>query len=335
MKLRYFKPLFLFVMIICLLVTNSFCRGNVTVQAEEPSKLVLTIAQGYGATLWLLYAEAIARYIQEERPESLITTIPGGCDTNISLLQKGEVDFAISAADSANNAIHGWESFSEPVSLESVATVACLHFGSAHFVILDNLDLKSIEEIKDKKFPLKLAVGRRGDGGEMAARRILAEYGINYEDIEKWGGKIVYFGFEDATRMMADGKINALIIQSVVPLTPLTELSMKRAFKILPIRDGIIEELANEFNYTIGIIPAGSYKGVTEDIPTICVANGLFANANLDEDTVYLVTRAILNNMASFRQVHNLVKDITTDFMEQEIVFPLHPGAKRAYQELE
>lgn len=334
MKQRKLKPIFLFVLITCLLLIYNVYNTKVTVQAKESSNLDLTIAHGSSATVWILYTEAIARYIQEENPGSFVTSIPGGSDTNISMLQKGEVDFAISAADSANNAINGWGPFSEPVSLDSINSIACFHYARAHFVISDSLDIESIEEIKEKKLPLKLAVGKRGEGGEIAARRILAEYGISYKDIEKWGGKIVYFGFGDATRMMADGQINAFITQSVVPLAQLTELSMKRDFKILPIRDDIIGKLVNEFDYALGVIPAGSYKGVTEDIATICVANGLFASANLDEQTVYSVTRAIINNIDSLRQVHSLVKDITIEFMAQEMAFPLHPGAKRAYQEL-
>lgn len=328
------KNIFLFTLITCLLINGNLFYKDTSILAKEPHHIDIAIAHGGSAAgNWLLLAEGIAGILREELPDISITVVPGGSDTNIALLQRREIDLGLSATDSANNAINGRGSFSEPVSLDSVNSIACFYYSKIHFVVLNNVNISSIEEIKEKKIPLNISVGRRGSGMEIGANRIFSEYGITYEDIEKWGGKVLYFGMNDSIRMLADGQLNAYIALGVVPLTELVELSMKRSFKMLPIKDEIIEKMANDFNYIKSIIPLGSYDDFMEDMLTIGPASGLFASADLDEETVYLITKALIKNINRLRQIHNQLKDITPEFMSQEMVFPVHPGAKRAYNE--
>lgn len=322
-----------FILIALLFTAGSGINNKETVVfAKDPQSLNLMIA-ATSAGPWLLYAEGIAGIIRKEIPNTNITIIPGTSDVNVAMLYRGEVDLAISSTDSTNNAIHGWEGFPEPIPINSVNTIACLGLSRFHFVVLGSLGINSIEEIKEKKIPLKISVGRRGSGVEMGTRRILEEYGITYEDIENWGGSILHFGYADQHRMILDGQLNSYTALSPVPMVELIELSMKREFKILPIRDDIIAKMVKEFNYIEDNIFAGSYKGQEEEIPTFCVASGLLVSGDMDEQSVYSITRALVNNIDILSQVHSQLKDITPEFMSQEMVFPLHPGAKHAYQE--
>ncbi len=323
---------FMLILLFVFILGHSILSRSTFIQAQVAQILDLTIAHSGGEGPWMLIAEGIAGIIRDGVPGCEVTTIPGGSDANIARLQNGEVDLAISAIDSANNAKNGWGSFSEPVPLDSVNTIACFYLAKSQFVVLNTVGINSIEEIKEKKIPLKISVGKRGSGMEIGAARILTEYGITYKDIENWGGRVVYFSPAESIRMMGNGQLNAFLLQSVVPFTSLTELSLKRDFKILPIRKEYIENMIAKFDYAFGTIPKGSYKGVTEDIPSIAIANGVFASGKLDEQTVFLITKALIDNIERLRQIHSQIENITPEFMAQEMVFPLHPGSKRAYQ---
>lgn len=325
------------VFIVFLLFMTNGCvlaNGEEILQDQENYDISLTIAGGSNVSgSWYMFAEGIAEIIRKELTGSNITVVPGGSDANIAMLQRGDIDLAITATDSADNAINGWGAFSEPISLSDVKAIARLYDSKIQFVVLDNLKINSIEEIIEKKVPLKLSVGLRGSGMEIGAKRIFEEYGITLKDIEDWGGSVTYFNQSESIRMLGDGQLNAYIASSVVPLTDLTELALKRNIKILSIPDNVIDNLVEDFNYMPGIITKGTYRGITEDIKTVCVTNGIFASGKLDEQVAYLVTKALVDNMDDLRQIHSRISNITTSYMNKTMVFPVHPGAQRAYQE--
>ncbi|HOR43042.1 MAG TPA: TAXI family TRAP transporter solute-binding subunit [Atribacterota bacterium] len=332
---KNFSLKFLFLFLITLVVFHNFnyaiCMENS--QNNKADSLSLMIAHASPGGSWHLFAEGVAEIIRKELPESNITVIPGGSDQNFVLLQKGEVDLAISATDSADKAINGWETFLEPIPMTDVNSLMRLFDSSMQIIVLESVGINSIEEIKEKKIPLKLSIGPRGSGMDIGIRRIFEEYGMTLDDIQSWGGKIVNFNQGESMRMVADGQLNACIILSAVPNADLVELAMKRKLKILPIREDVINNLVREHGYTAGIIPKDVYKGITADIPTLCVVNGFFVSGKLDEHITYLITKALIDNIDNLRQIHSLIKDITVDYMDSDMVFPMHPGAKRAYQE--
>lgn len=332
---KHIFPKIIFLVMVILFISNGFilATGLEVLQNDKLTFKSLMIAHGTTGSSWHPFAEGIAEIIRKEIPGSNITVIPGNSDPNLAMLKRGEIDLAISTTDSANTAISGWEGFPEPISLNEVNSIARLYDAKIQFVVLDNVGINSIEEIKAKSLPLKISVCLRGTGMEIGARRILGEYGMTFEDIEKWGGRVVYYSQSESIRMMGDGQINAYVALSAVPLVNLTELALKRDFKILPIRDDIIEKLVNLYNYTPGIIPAGTYKGLREDISTICVTNGLFASGSINEQTAYLITKSLLNNIEMLRRIHSQISQITPEFMNKKMVFPVHPGAQRAYEE--
>ncbi len=322
--------LFLLTILGCNRTDNQPATGH----DEKNPTMTLTIAYGEGTgVMWNLVAESVAQLIREEYPGSRVTAITGSSDGNLARLQRGEIEMAISATDSANIALNGQEVFTKPIPLEDVKSIAQLYYAKLHLVVLSRFEVNSIEEIKEKKLPLKISVGSRGSGIERGARRILEKYEITYEDIENWGGKVIFVGHSDSARMMGDGQLNASFGLSAVPMSSLTELAMKRDFKLLPFREDVIEMMIEEFDYSPGIIHAGAYKGLAEDIPTISVGNGIFASGKLDEQAAYLITKTLIDNIDRLRQIHRQVSDITAESMNQQMVYPVHQGAQRAYQQ--
>ena len=332
---KLFSRIFILISFLMIIINVYFSAScEETTQNQKNHSISILVAGSANVSgSWTIMAEGIAEIIREELTGSNITVVPGGSDQNLAMLKNGDVDLAITATDSAESAVNGWGPFSTPIFLNEVQTIASLYDSKIQFVVLDSVKINSIEEIKEKRIPLKLCVGRIGSGMEMAARRIFEEYGITFKDIESWGGKISYFSQTESIRMLGDGQLNAFINSSIVPLADLTELALKRDFKILPIPDDIIDKLVKKYNYTSGVIVKGTYKGVTEDILTLSVANGLFASGKLDDQKVYLISKALSDNIESLRQIHSQLNNITIDYMNRDIVFPIHPEAQRAYQE--
>ena len=59
--------------------------------------------------------------------------------------------------------------------------------------------VNTFKELVDTKYPIKLSVGVQGSSIELLMRNIFAYYGVTYEDIASWGGKIEYLNIGDAS----------------------------------------------------------------------------------------------------------------------------------------
>ena len=85
----------------------------------------------------------------------------------------------------------------------------------------------------------------------------------------------------------------------------------------------------------IGIlIPGSLFKGmVGKDIPTVTECNELTVRADLDEDTVYKLTKAFIENLDDIRKGCATWADCTPEKAAKDTGAPMHPGAVRYYKE--
>jgi hypothetical protein len=80
--------------------------------------------------------------------------------------------------------------------------------------------------------------------------------------------------------------------------------------------------------YTTGEIPAGTYPGVEEAVPTVAVINWIVALESLDDDVVTTLLSMLADDRASLEQVHAMAKQIDLDRLVDSPI-PLHPAAVR------
>ncbi|MBQ8091195.1 MAG: TAXI family TRAP transporter solute-binding subunit, partial [Pyramidobacter sp.] len=80
-------------------------------------------------------------------------------------------------------------------------------------------------------------------------------------------------------------------------------------------------------------IPAGTYSGQKEDVHTVGLPMILFTRKNVDEDTVYELTKTICENAGFLKTVHSSFKTFDPNTMHLGAGIDLHPGALRFYRE--
>lgn len=92
---------------------------------------------------------------------------------------------------------------------------------------------------------------------------------------------------------MQDGHIDAACNVLAVPASSIIEMTTSMKLAYVNISDDILETLqATEPYFVRKVIPAGTYDGQTEDINTITCKAALYCRADLDEETVYQITKA-------------------------------------------
>jgi len=96
--------------------------------------------------------------------------------------------------------------------------------------------------------------------------------------------------------------------------------------------DQLVEE--NPY-YRIATIPGGMYRGNPDDVTTFGVGATFVTHERVPEEMVYVVAKAVMENIEDFRGLHPAFANLQVEEMVQDgLSAPLHPGAQRAYEEL-
>jgi uncharacterized protein len=80
-------------------------------------------------------------------------------------------------------------------------------------------------------------------------------------------------------------------------------------------------------------IPANTYKGVTQDVPTVAVNAVLIVGNQLKPEMVYHLTKALFENQAELASAHAKGKEVSLKYAVQGVSVPFHPGAVKYYKE--
>ena len=70
------------------------------------------------------------------------------------------------------------------------------------------------------------------------------------------------------------------------------------------------------------------------DVPTVVVPNLLLVKDNMDGNTACVLTKALFDHKPDLVKANKAANDISLDTARQTSPVPLHPGAKKALDEL-
>lgn len=248
----------------------------------------------------------------------------GASKANIYLVNDGEADLAIVQNDVMDYAYNGTDLFAEEGAATGFNTVAALYAEVCQ--VVSTGDIQSIEDLKGKR----VSVGDAGSGVEFNARQILEAYGISFDDIE-----VNNLGFGDSADAIKDGKIDAFFCTAGAPTTAIVELATTNDINLLEIDDEHAKILSDAHPfYTTYPIPGGSYKGVDNDVQTVAIKATLICSPNLDENTIYNLTKALFDNQAEIAAAHSKGEELNLEYAVTGISVPFHPGAEKYFKEV-
>ena len=229
----------------------------------------LTILGGGSGGLWAIISEGVGETLRRSMPNVRVTTEPGKDGPNQVMTSRGEVQFALATDVLTLKAIKGEAPF-KGRKLDNLRLVAVMNpINALQFFVDAKTGAKSIQDIKDKKIPLRITVNRQGTLIDVATEELLKTYGITYSDIAKWGGKVHKIPGPEATDLWDAGQMDAIVEVSQVPTSRFYELGQKHDLIMLPIDPANQEKLNKELGTSSLTIPAGTYSFQKDDCPTV------------------------------------------------------------------
>jgi TRAP transporter TAXI family solute receptor len=85
--------------------------------------------------------------------------------------------------------------------------------------------------------------------------------------------------------------------------------------------------------YWLDEIPAGTYPGQSAAVSTPSLRVLLVTAENAEAETVYGLTKALVDNLPALQAAHPAARGLSTDTMLRVVTVPLHKGALRLYEE--
>ena len=248
----------------------------------------------------------------------------GASVANINMLKDGSIDMAIVQNDITYYAVNGTEMFKDK-AVTNLRGIATLYPETCQFVTLDKSGIKSIADLKGKR----VAVGAAGSGAEANARQILEAYGITYNDIDAQ-----YLSFAEGASALKDGNVDAAFLTAGFPTASVQDISSQNKIRLLPVDSAKADALIAKYPfYTKTVVPAGTYAGFDEDVPTVSVMAMLVCTDKVDDALGYDIAKALFTNLDRIQAAHSVGKLITKEGALNGMPLPMNAGAEKFFKE--
>ena len=289
----------------------------------------VTIAAGAVDGVYYPIAGAMSRITGESGGLSVRATVEasGGAVANVELIRAGEADFALLQNDIAYDAYNGIAlgAFAgKPV--KSMAGVFSVYPELVHIVVARASGVKSVRELKGKR----VALGPAGSGTEQNALQILEIHGIGEGDLRAG----VRVSFTAAVEQLKAGVVDAAFFTTARGAPVVAEAFGAGQLELLGVGARAGEALGRKYPfYTIGAIPANTYKGQGREVAAAAVMAMLVARSALSEELVYRFTKAVFDNLPQLYAAHAAARNLTLQTALVGMPLPLHRGAERFFRE--
>jgi len=257
-----------------------------------------------------------------------VAQVSNGSVANVEAVSNKKIEAALAQADVVYWAYTGTGRFSKQAPLTGFRVVANLYPGSLHIVTSTTSGISEVKDLIGKR----VALDELGSGTLATAELILETQKIMKSDLSP-----LYIKHNHAGPMLAKGKLDAFFFVAGYPTRSVIDVSKTTKIKLVSLSDEIIRNLVEKRPYFAkGVIPSGTYSGVTKDINTVDIGTQLIVGAHLDEQFVYDLTVALWN--ARTRKLldegHPKGAQILRETALRGVGVPLHPGAERFYREI-
>ncbi|OED43916.1 C4-dicarboxylate ABC transporter substrate-binding protein [Chromatiales bacterium (ex Bugula neritina AB1)] len=148
---------------------------------------------------------------------------------------------------------------------------------------------------------------------------------------------LMHAGYGPSVDALANGQAVGGGFPSGPPTSAITKLMSSNGdkFTLLNVSAEEAEKMDGGRNLWVPYtIAAGTYPGQDSDVQTIAQPNFLAVNASVDENHVYLVTKAIYENLPFLQAIHKATSAMDTSKAMGGLPVPLHPGAIKYYKEI-
>lgn len=288
----------------------------------EIPKGVLAVGSASAGSLYVTYTAAWADMLMKNIQGLNITVEPGGSSQNMQTINSGDTDFGITATLQSYPGYYG-EGWAKGTKYQNVNSLfPSYSYEGVWFTTAKHSDINSLQDLNGKI----ISFGYAGGGSDFTGREIMEAFNIKPKEI-------VNASWSDVGGMLADGLVDAVFYLAGHPASFIQELEVQHELKFFGLSDDQFKQFQDaKPYYDVGTLKGGTYKAMTADYKALQGWNFIAVSPELPEDFVYLLTKTTWENVSAIHNAHKSF--VQTDLSNVKYMnLPLHPGAKKYYEE--
>jgi uncharacterized protein len=303
--------------------------GAAAASAQEDQ--FITIGTGGVTGVYYPAGGAICRLVNADRQEHGIrcsVESTGGSVYNVNTMRQGELDFGIVQSDVQYNAFEGvGAEFEGQGPFAELRAVFALH--PEPFTLLARADsgIATFDDLKGER----VNVSNPGSGSRATFEVLMDAKGWNMDDF----ALASELKSAEQSSALADNNVDAIAFIVGHPNGSIQEATTTVDANLIPVSGPEVDALVDKNPYfSKAVIPGGMYPGNPDDIETFGVRATFVTRADVSDEAVYQVVKAVFENFEDFKKLHPAFALLD----KEEIVTgglsaPLHPGAERYFKE--
>ncbi|MDF2183640.1 TAXI family TRAP transporter solute-binding subunit [Grimontia hollisae] len=307
----------------------SFAAALTAVPAQ--ANQFVTIGTGGVTGVYYPTGGAICRLVNKTKKEHGIrcsVESTGGSIYNINTIRAGELDMGIAQSDWQFHAYNGSSKFKDQGAYKDLRAVFSVHPEPFTVVARADAGIKTFDDLKGKR----VNVGNPGSGQRGTIEVLMAEMGWTMDDFKQ----VSELKAAEQSKALCDNKIDAMVYTVGHPSGAIQEATTACDSVVVEVNNAASNKLvANNDYYRTATIPGGMYRGNDSDVQTFGVGATFVSSAEVPEEVIYHVTKAVFENFDDFRRLHPAFANLKKEEMVSDgLSAPLHPGAAKYYKEV-
>jgi len=306
--------------------------GGMALATTLPASAQQFVTIGTGGVTGVYYPTggAICRLVNKSRKTHGIrcsVESTGGSVYNLNTIRAGELDMGVAQSDWQYHAYNGTSKFKDMGANKKLRAVFSVHAEPFTVVARADSGIKRFKDLKGKR----VNIGNPGSGQRGTMEVVMDAMGWKKSDF-KLASELKA---AEQSKALCDNKIDAMIYVVGHPNGSIKEATTSCDTQLVTVEGAAIEKLVMDNDYyRIAKIPGGMYSTNKEDVYTFGVGATFVSSADVPDETIYQVVKAVFENFDSFRKLHPAFNHLDKRQMVKDgLSAPLHSGAKLYYKE--
>lgn len=286
----------------------------------------ITVLTGGQSGVYYPFGVALSQIFNKTIPGAKATAqVTKASAENMNLLQAGRGELAMALGDTVLDAWKGNAEAGFKQPLEHLRGFSATYNNVIQIVASKDAGIQTLADLKGKR----VSVGAAKSGTELNARAVFAAAGFDYKDL----GRVEYLPFGESVELIKNRQLDATFQSAGLGVASIRDLASSVPITIVPVPEDVIKKIDSPV-YLPTFIPADTYTGQTEAVPTVAIPNFLVTQSKVSDDLAYAMVKAMYDNIDTLHVAHNAAKNIEVKNALTGMPIPLHPGVERYYKEV-
>ena len=300
----------------------ALCAGAAVAQDRSDWPDSITVGTASQGGTYFIYGSGWANLVQEMTGVNASAEVTGGPVQNATLVQTGDLDFAMVTMGPAYEAWTGDSPLAPGLPHADLRALFPMYQTPFQCVALADSGISSLGDLEGRV----VGVGPAGGTPGTYWPRFFEALGI---EIDARNG-----GASDLATQLQDGLIDGFCFAAGIPISAFAQVLAQVDATIFSFsadeRLTLLETFPSVAPFTV---PAGTYTGIDADDETVAMWNFAVTSAGMSESFVYEVMQTVLGNHDRMMEIHRAAAATLPENYEFNSFLPFHPGAVRWFED--